>query len=153
MRRMSSLRPQISWRTTTPGRPEPAAAPSGRASEAASEPPDGSGMRRSSVPNAAIAARYPDPCPTRSLQTVTILELAPASVAAGGDGIARDADGRVAFVEGGIPGDVVRAEVVDQRRDFVRTRAVEVLEASPDRVEPPCPFVLAGCGGCQWQHV
>ena len=37
---------------------------------------------------------------------------------------------------------------------FLRADAVEVLEASPDRVAPPCPFAGPGrCGGCDFQHV
>jgi 23S rRNA (uracil1939-C5)-methyltransferase len=91
---------------------------------------------------------------TDALATAPVeLELAPTGVAAGGDGLARDGEGRVAFVEGAIPGDRVRAMVTEARRDFVRTRTVEVLDPSPQRVEPPCPFARAGCGGCQWQHV
>jgi len=74
-------------------------------------------------------------------------------IAAGGDGIARDADGRVVFVEGGIPGDRVLVEITQTKRDFARARVAEVLTPSPDRVEPPCPYVAAGCGGCQWQHI
>ena len=39
-------------------------------------------------------------------------------------------------------------------RGFVRADAVEVLDASPDRVEPPCPYAKPGrCGGCDLQHV
>ena len=38
-------------------------------------------------------------------------------------------------------------------RRFLRADAVEILEASPDRVAPPCPFAGPGrCGGCDWQH-
>ena len=84
---------------------------------------------------------------------MTFLELEPTGVAAGGDALARDAGGRVAFVEGALPGERVGAEVVQERKDFVRARVIEVLDPSPSRVEPPCPFVAAGCGGCQWQHI
>jgi 23S rRNA (uracil1939-C5)-methyltransferase len=74
-------------------------------------------------------------------------------MAAGGAALARDADGRVVFVEGALPGERVRARVTDTRRDFARAVAVEIVEASPDRVAPPCPALAAGCGGCTWQHV
>lgn len=74
-------------------------------------------------------------------------------IVAGGEGLARDADGRVVFVRGGLPGEQVRAVVAERRKDFSRATAVEVLTASPLRVAPPCPLVEAGCGGCDWQHV
>jgi 23S rRNA (uracil1939-C5)-methyltransferase len=91
-----------------------------------------------------------DPAPTASDERV---ELDVTAVVAGGDGLAREDDGRVVFVAGGLPGERVGAEVTDRRKDFARARATAVLTASPDRVEPPCPFVAAGCGGCDWQHV
>ena len=74
-------------------------------------------------------------------------------VAVGGEGIAREASGRVVFVAGALPGERVVAEVVDEHARHARAATVDVLEASPDRVAPPCPFVAAGCGGCGWQHV
>lgn len=74
-------------------------------------------------------------------------------MAAGGDAIARDASGRVIFVEGALPGETVRVEVVQERKGYARGRLVEVVDASPDRTDPPCAGVGAGCGGCNWQHV
>lgn len=74
-------------------------------------------------------------------------------VAVGGDAIARDASGRVVFVSGALPGETVRVEVTESRRDFARARVVSVVEPSPDRVEPPCAEVARGCGGCPWQGV
>lgn len=73
-------------------------------------------------------------------------------VAAGGDGLSREEAGRVVFVEGAIPGDRVRVDIVESKRDFARGRVSEILEPAPERVAPPCPAVAAGCGGCQWQH-
>src|SRR4051794_39725120 len=83
---------------------------------------------------------------------MTIVELDLGAVAAGGDAIGRDVDGRVVFVEGGLPGERVRAEITAERKDYLRSRAVDVVVPSEVRVDPPCPFVAAGCGGCQWQH-
>lgn len=69
----------------------------------------------------------------------------------GGEGVAR-VEGKAVFVPGTIPGERVRLEVVDDRKRWARGRLVEVLDASADRVEPPCPYV-PDCGGCDLQHV
>jgi 23S rRNA (uracil1939-C5)-methyltransferase len=74
-------------------------------------------------------------------------------VVAGGDGLAREAEGRVVFVPGTLPGELAEVEVVAAKRDFARARLVSVLEPSPARVDAPCPALAAGCGGCDWQHV
>jgi 23S rRNA (uracil1939-C5)-methyltransferase len=63
-----------------------------------------------------------------------------------------DWNNRSLLVDRGIPGEMVVAAVDMQRRPR-RGLAVEVLDASPERVVPPCPFYLQGCGGCQWQHL
>ena len=83
-------------------------------------------------------------------------DLAPVSIekmAAGGDGIGHLPDGRVVFVNGGLPGETVQARIVMSKRDFARAVVADVLEASPHRVAPPCPQVANGCGGCGWQHI
>ena len=54
----------------------------------------------------------------------------------GGDGLGRLGDGRVVFVPGAWAGEQVRAEIVEEKRHFVRARLGEVEEASPERVEP-----------------
>lgn len=79
--------------------------------------------------------------------------LRTSAIAKGGDAIARDGDGRVVFVAGALPGETVAAEVVEAKRDYARARTVEVIDASPHRAAPPCPWVAAGCGGCDLQHV
>jgi 23S rRNA (uracil1939-C5)-methyltransferase len=85
--------------------------------------------------------------------TADTAELEVTAVVAGGDGLARGADGRVVFVEGALPGERVRVAITDRRKDFARARVLEVVDPSADRVAPPCPFVAAGCGGCDWQHI
>lgn len=82
------------------------------------------------------------------------IELEVGPVAHGGHCVARH-EGRVVFVRHALPGERVLAEVTDGGDDasFWRADAVEVLEASPHRVEPPCPWAGPGrCGGCDWQH-
>ncbi len=87
----------------------------------------------------------------------TVLELRAGAAAHGGHCLARIGDqphGRVVFVRHALPGERVRARVTEDRGGrFCRADAIEVLEASPDRVAPPCPHAGPGrCGGCDWQH-
>ena len=72
------------------------------------------------------------------------------SLVHGGEGLARH-EGRVVFVRGGAPGDVVEAEVRGDGR-FEHARALRVVEAGASRVPAPCPIVEQ-CGGCPLQHV
>jgi 23S rRNA (uracil1939-C5)-methyltransferase len=82
-----------------------------------------------------------------------MVDLALEGIAHGGEAIGRHA-GKTVFVPYAIPGERVRAELVEERERWARARLVAVLEASPDRVEPPCPYFGPGkCGGCQWQHI
>ncbi|TDE50220.1 class I SAM-dependent RNA methyltransferase [Nonomuraea mesophila] len=80
------------------------------------------------------------------------LELTVGPVAHGGWCVARH-DGRVVFVRHALPGERVIAHVTEETTRFLRADAVEILDPSPDRVVPPCPFAGPGrCGGCDWQH-
>lgn len=81
------------------------------------------------------------------------MTVAVEGVATGGEGVARAPDGRVLFVPGALPGERVEVEITDVRRRHGRARLIAVVEASGHRVDPPCPHVGAGCGGCDWQHV
>jgi 23S rRNA (uracil1939-C5)-methyltransferase len=60
--------------------------------------------------------------------------------------------GRSIEVEHGIPGEVVRAEVLGSKR--LRGHILEILQPSAERVEPPCIYFKDwACGGCQWQQL
>jgi len=83
----------------------------------------------------------------------TTVVVVPERLVAGGDALARLDDGRVLFVSGALPGETVRVEVSQSKRDFVRGHVVDVIERSPDRVEPACPHRRSGCGGCGWMHL
>lgn len=83
----------------------------------------------------------------------TTSELRIEKVVAGGDGLARADDGRVLFVPGALPGERVRVRLTTAKRDFGRAELLDVLDPHPGRVEPACPYVAQGCGGCSWQHV
>jgi 23S rRNA (uracil1939-C5)-methyltransferase len=94
-----------------------------------------------------------DPARASPGATPTNGPLRPERFVAGGESLARDADGRVVFVRGGIPGDEVSVLVVEHKGDWSRATVTHVHAPSPDRVEPPCPYRGDGCGGCDWQHV
>lgn len=71
---------------------------------------------------------------------------------AGGAGLAREDGGRVVLVDGALPGERVRVRITRSKPRMAEGATLEVLTAAPDRVEPPCPERLAGCGGCDLQH-
>jgi 23S rRNA (uracil1939-C5)-methyltransferase len=81
------------------------------------------------------------------------LTLNVVGIARDGSAVARDRTGRPVFVEGALPGERVLVELSTDRRKIARGSVVEVLDASPERVSPPCPEVANGCGACTWQHV
>lgn len=68
-----------------------------------------------------------------------------------GRGIAAT-DGKKVFVAGALPGETVRFVRRKRRRNFDEAELLEVLEASPERVEPRCA-VYGRCGGCSLMHV
>jgi 23S rRNA (uracil1939-C5)-methyltransferase len=83
----------------------------------------------------------------------TEVELTPVEFGVHGDAVARDPEGRVFSIPGAVPGERVRVKPLARRRGIVHARVVELIEASPNRVDPPCPEVGRGCGACQWQHI
>ena len=68
-----------------------------------------------------------------------------------GRGIAH-LDGKIVFIDGALPGEDVRFLYTRKRGQFDEGRAVEVLQASPRRVEPRCPH-YGVCGGCSLMHL
>lgn len=68
-----------------------------------------------------------------------------------GEGVGR-ANGFTLFVRGAVPGDRARVRVTRLKKSFGYAELIDLVEASPDRVAPPCPIYDA-CGGCQLQHL
>ena len=77
------------------------------------------------------------------------MQLTITAMTYGPDGLARKEDGKAVFVSGGITGDVVEARIVEEGASFARAICDEVLEPSPSRTEPACPYAGV-CGGCPW---
>ena len=83
----------------------------------------------------------------------TTLTLTLTGIAHGGEAFGHH-DGKIVFVPYTIPGEIVEVEIVEEKPRWARARLVRLLEQSPDRVEPPCPYFGPGeCGRCQWQHI
>ena len=79
---------------------------------------------------------------------VTINDLA-----VGGEGVGRLEDGRAVFVVGSAVGDELLIDLTEEKKRYARGRIVEVLSPGENRRDPPCPNVVKGCGGCDWQHL
>ena len=73
------------------------------------------------------------------------------SLDAEGRGVARNAEGKVVFVEGALPGEQIEAALLDKRTAFDLARMVALLEPSSGRRSPRCPY-FGTCGGCATQH-
>ena len=67
----------------------------------------------------------------------------------GPEALAHNKDGKAIFVSGAVTGDVVEARIVENGKRFSRAVVTNVLESSPKRVAPACPYA-AVCGGCPW---
>jgi 23S rRNA (uracil1939-C5)-methyltransferase len=68
-----------------------------------------------------------------------------------GRGVATYGEKKI-FVHGALPGERVLARVTDRKRNYDEGETVEVIEPSPDRIEPRCPH-FGQCGGCSLQHL
>ncbi len=101
----------------------------------------------------AKARRFRGPSVRRADTPPREVELVIDELAAGGDGVGRDASGRVTFVARTAPGDRVRAQVLSSTASYARAELREVCSPGPARRAPACAAFVAGCGGCQWLHV
>lgn len=80
-----------------------------------------------------------------------VYELKINSLGSSGEGVGR-IDGFTVFVVGALPAEKVKVKITEVKKSYAAGKLLEVLEASPDRVEPACP-VYKECGGCQLQHL
>jgi 23S rRNA (uracil1939-C5)-methyltransferase len=78
------------------------------------------------------------------------IELTIEKLVYGGEGLGR-VEGRVVLTSLVLPGERVAVEPFREDPRLVRARLKEVLEASPQRITPHCPY-FGRCGGCHYQH-
>ena len=70
----------------------------------------------------------------------------------GNAGIAHLKSGKTIFVDRVAPGDLVLVRIEKEKARFCIGSVLKIIEPSPFRVSPPCPY-FEKCGGCPWQHV
>ncbi|MCJ8268965.1 MAG: TRAM domain-containing protein, partial [Psychrosphaera sp.] len=58
---------------------------------------------------------------------------------------------KICFVEGALPGERVKAQLIQDKAKMAKARSTKILDASPERINPPCPH-FSLCGGCQLQY-
>ena len=87
---------------------------------------------------------------------MTRVELTIEKLIYGGDGLARLAEdesrAKAIFLPYVLPGEKVEAEIAEERPGFARAQLKQILQQSPLRTTPPCPY-FGECGGCHYQHI
>jgi tRNA/tmRNA/rRNA uracil-C5-methylase (TrmA/RlmC/RlmD family) len=82
---------------------------------------------------------------------VRTAELLIQDVAFGGKGVARD-QGKAVFIPFTIEGERISVQIVREKKQFAEGDLIQLLEPSPHRVAPECPY-FGRCGGCSYQHI
>ena len=96
---------------------------------------------------AILPVRRPQPPKPKSLLEPEQREWKVEKLVPGGAGFLRLDNGQGAFVPGALPGERIRVELAEDRQAYLQAARWQLLEPSPDRVEPVCP-VQGRCGGC-----
>lgn len=89
--------------------------------------------------------------PLTPLAVDDIIEGKVEKIAFGGEGIIRHR-GLVIFIPFTAPGDFISCQIVELKRSFAKAKLISILQASPYRATPRCPY-FGTCGGCQIQHL
>tara|TARA_B100000427_G_scaffold32807_1_gene23932 strand:- start:87 stop:1496 length:1410 start_codon:yes stop_codon:yes gene_type:complete len=81
------------------------------------------------------------------LQKIKVLDTA-----AKGRSMAKASDGRVIFITGAVPGDIVDIQLRKKRKSYYEGKVVKIISKSSFRVDPKCNHFQI-CGGCSWQNM
>ena len=93
-----------------------------------------------------------EPYTARGTPTLPVVPEVTLGPIAHGGHVITHVDGRPVFVRHGLPGERVLIDITSTSGKVSRGEVRQVLEASPDRVVPPCEWAGV-CGGCDFQHV
>lgn len=91
------------------------------------------------------------PAATFTMTDEQLIELEVTDLAFDGKAVAKR-DGKVVFLKGGLPGEIVRAKITRTRRRFDEGIVQEIVRKSDRRISAPCDH-FETCGGCTWQDL
>ena len=72
--------------------------------------------------------------------------------AAKGKAIAKAPDGKVVFITGAVPGDIVDIQLRKKRKSYYEGKVIKTISKSNFRIDPKCNHFQI-CGGCSWQNM
>jgi 23S rRNA (uracil1939-C5)-methyltransferase len=90
---------------------------------------------------------------TRKTWAVIFMEiqLTLTTLTCGGDAMGRH-EGKAVFVPFALPGETVRARIVEDHKNFARAELLQVITPAPQRIAPKCAH-FGDCSGCHYQHL
>ncbi len=80
-----------------------------------------------------------------------IIELQIERLGINGEGVGKY-EGMTVFVDGALPGEQIKAQTTQQRKNYKKASLLEILKSSSQRIDPICPL-FGRCGGCQLMHL
>jgi 23S rRNA (uracil1939-C5)-methyltransferase len=88
---------------------------------------------------------------TVNIKKKDIVELEISDLAYGGKSVAK-VDGLVVLIKGGVPGDVVKAQITKKKTNYAEAQVLQIIKESELRTKPICSH-FGLCGGCSWQDL
>jgi 23S rRNA (uracil1939-C5)-methyltransferase len=83
-------------------------------------------------------------------KSAPLLNIKVDAYAAEGKSIARLEDGKVLFIDNVVPGDIIDAVIIKDKKSWAQGKMMRLVTPSPQRIEPFCQH-FGTCGGCKWQ--
>lgn len=82
----------------------------------------------------------------------SIFEITLEKLTYGGEAMGRLPDGRAVFVLFGLPNEIVKIKLTQEKQNFARGEIIEILKPSAERIQAKCKH-FGECGGCHYQHL
>ena len=86
------------------------------------------------------------------MQKKIIENIEVVDISSKGKGICKDESGKVIFVEGVVPGDLISLKIKKKRKNYFEGQNIKILKPSKDRISPKCDH-FGLCGGCKFQNL